>query len=200
MKTKHIAILALAFALVTIGCGSEDQARKQQLVQQGFSEEGAGKLSELKLSDEEVQQLGEAKRGGLDEAAASDMVKSMHDRDLKFDLGSEMPIMIGQGIGTTALTQLVDMGAIPRWTDDIRAMKDAGVSDVTIVEIAKLRFKENKDILSGSQYGELKQVRVSDAGVLDFARKGGTEKQLQDLILAIRLGKSEQEAMKEVGL
>jgi hypothetical protein len=92
------------------------------------------------------------------------------------------------------------MGAIPRWADDMRALKEFGVDDVTIVEIAKLRFVENKEILSGGEYTRLKQFGISDAGLLTFARKGGTPQQLETLARELAMGKPEAQAMQTAGI
>jgi hypothetical protein len=196
----NVGIMMLAAALLLGACSGEDAAAKKKLVDAGFSESAAGKLSGMNLTAGEIDNLSMAKRSGLDENAAVDMVKSEHDRNLKFDLGSELQIMVPQGISSTALVQLVDMGAIPRWGDDIRELKDVGMGDVTIVEIAKLRFKDNKEVLSGGEYGRLKRFGMSDAGVLAFARKGGNAQQLQKVSEALQLGKSEQAALASVGM
>ncbi len=199
--TKRISATLLLLAVLLLpGCGGEDDLRKNQLIEHGYSEEQAAELSKLKLTDEEIASLGEARKGGVDQAAAVGMVKSMHDRNQKFDLGAELPFLVGQGMAPTALSELVEIEAVPRWTDDIRAMKNAGLSDVTIVEIAKIRFGEKKETLSGGEYARLKEVGMSDSGILAFVRGGGTYEQLQTISLAMRLGKSEQEALKEAGM
>jgi maltooligosyltrehalose synthase len=128
------------------------------------------------------------------------MVKSLHKRDLRFDLGLTLQILTQQGVGATVLTQLVDIGALPAWGDDIRALKDKGIGEVTILELAKLRFQENKELLSGGEYGSLKTFGISDAGILAFAQKGGTQQQLQKLREELALGKPEQEALKTIGM
>jgi hypothetical protein len=96
--------------------------------------------------------------------------------------------------------QLVEIGAIPRWTDDISALRQAGVGDVAIMELAKMKFVEKKDLLSGGEYARLRKRRLSDTGLLTFVRNGGTPQQAQQIALALDLGKSEQEALKEAGM
>lgn len=199
MKLNHILSM-LCLALLLGACSGEDAATKKKLVDAGYSDAAAAKLSGMDLTQGEVDNLASVKRSGLDDNAAVDMVKSVHDRNLKFDLAGDLQLMVPQGIGATALVQLVDMGAIPRWGDDIRALKDAGISDVTIVEIAKLHFKEKKEILSGGEYSHLKRFGMSDAGVLAFASKQGNAEQLQKVSEALQLGKSEQEALATVGM
>jgi hypothetical protein len=111
-----------------------------------------------------------------------------------------MRMLMADSLSSTAATELVALGAIPRWEADIRALKQAGVGDVAVIELAKMRFEENKEILSGGEYANLKKRRMSDASLLNFARKGGTAQQLQQVTLAMDLGKSEQEALAEVGM
>ena len=200
MKTQ-LRLLAALIAATLIACGNaEDETLKQQLVQQGFSQEKAAQLSSMQLTDQEIQELGQAKRAGLDEAAAIEMVKSMHERNLKFDLGSTVEAMSPLGLSPTAMTQLTEMGALPNWADDIRAMKGAGIGEEAILELSKMKFKENKTLLSGLEYSTLKPVQMSDASILTFARKGGSYQQLQEVRLQRQLGKSEVEALKSVGM
>ena len=200
MKTQ-LRLLAALIAATLIACGNaEDETLKQQLVQQGFSQEKAAQLSSMQLTDQEIQELGQAKRAGLDEAAAIEMVKSMHERNLKFDLGSTVEAMSPLGLSPTAMTQLTEMGALPNWADDIRAMKGAGIGEEAILELSKMKFKENKTILSVLEYSTLKPVQMSDASILTFARKGGSYQQLQEVRLQRQLGKSEVEALKSVGM
>lgn len=200
MKTQ-LRLIAMLLSATLIACGSgEDETLKQQLLQQGFTQEKAAELSSMKLTDQEIQELGQAKRAGLDEAAAIEMVKSMHERNLKFDLGSTVEAMSPLGLSPTAMTQLTEMGALPNWADDIRAMKSAGIGEEAILELSKMKFKEKKTVLSGLEYSTLKPVQMSDASILQFARKGGTYQQIQEIRLQRQLGKSEVEALKSVGM
>lgn len=195
-----LSIALLAGSMLVAGCKGEDPEVKKAATTSGFSEQSASELSTMNLTQEEIASMGQAKQSGLDDATLLAMVKSMHKRELKFDIGYALQLMKQQGMGATALMQLVDIGAIPRWADDIRALKDAKVDDVTVVELAKLKFQEKKELLSGGEYGSLKAMGLSDAGLLTFARKGGTAQQLQQVRQDLALGKSEQEAFKAAGL
>ena len=199
MKTSRVFTL-LALILTLAACDASDPEVKNRATQSGFSEQGSEELAKEGVTPEEMESIAQARQAGLDEASLIAMVRSLHKRDLKFDLGFALQLMVQQGMGATSLTQLVEIGAIPRWADDIRALKEAGVSDVTIVEIAKLGFVEKKDLLSGYEYGQLKTNGLSDAGLLTFARQGGTAQQLQKLVLELALGKPEPEALKNVGM
>ena len=200
MHTRALFVAAIAFALVAVGCAKEDGAAKAALRAGGFGEPAAAELSRMELTKEEVDNLVKARQNGLDEASLTSMVKAMHEEDLRFVIGTETQLLTQAGMGATAITQLVQMGAIPRWADDMRALKEFGVDDVTIVEIAKLRFVENKEILSGGEYTRLKQFGISDAGLLTFARKGGTPQQLETLARELAMGKPEAQAMQTAGI
>lgn len=195
------AVLAAVIALPFLSaCAGEDPKTRDEATKIGFSEQSAAELSKMKLTDQELQSISQAKGAKLDDATILAMVKSLHKQDLKFDIGTELQLMTGQGMGATPLKELVEMGAIPRWSNDIRAMKDAAITDVTVVEIAKLRFKDKKELLSGGEYGRLKLAGMSESALLDFARKGGTAQQLQTIELELKLGNSEQAAIKKAGI
>jgi hypothetical protein len=200
MQTRAYIVVAIALATGIAGCSKEDAAVKGKLTQGGFTEQTAGELSRMELTKEEADNLVKAKQNGLDEASLTSMVKAMHDEDLRFVIGTETQLLTQAGMGATAITQLVQMGAIPRWADNIRALKEFNVSDVTIVEIAKLHFVDKKEILSGGEYARLKQFGISDAGLLAFARKGGTPQQLETLARELAMGKPEAQALQTAGI
>ncbi len=197
--SRNLGMAVLAAGLLA-GCNSSDPETKQQMTSSGVSEAAATELSSMKLTPEEVSSIAEAKQGGLDDASLVQMVKSVHKRDLRFDLGLTLQILAQQGVGATVLIQLVELGALPAWGDDIRALREKGVGEVTIVELAKLKFQEKKELLSGGEYAGLKTFGISDAGLLAFAQKGGTPQQLQKLREQLAVGKPEQEAMKAIGM
>jgi len=193
------AIICLA-AVVVAGCNGSDPEIKKQAASSGFSENAAAELSAMHLNGDEMASVAEAKRGGMEDGAVLKMVKTLHDRDQKFDIGFALQLLKQQGVASDVLVQLVEMTAIPRMVDDLRALKDAKVADATLIEVAKLRFNEKKNLLPGSEYGQLKAFGISDAGLLEFMRKGGTESQLQQLSQDLALGKPEAEALKKIGM
>lgn len=201
--SSHIrtaGVVIVAAGLLLAGCDSGDPEAQKQMTGSGLSEQAASELSRLELSPDEVTSIAEAKKGGLDDASLVQMVKSVHARNLKFDLGFALQVLAQQGIGATVLTQLVDMGALPGWFDSISALKNVGVGDVTILQLAKMKFEEKKELLSGGEYASLKKFGISDAGLLTFAQKGGNYQQVQDVSRELALGKPEQEALKTVGM
>lgn len=197
----RISGIAVAVAaLILAGCDSGDPAARQEMTKVGVSDAAASELSKMQLTPEEILSIAEAKKAGLDDASITRIVKSVHERELKFDLGFNLQLLMQQGMGPTVLVELAEMGALPGWASDISALKDINVSDVTILQLAKLRFQEKKALLSGNEYASLKRFGLSDAGLLAFAQKGGTYQQVQELTKELALGKPEQEAMKAVGL
>jgi hypothetical protein len=200
MHIRAFALTVFVLALGIAGCAKENEGVKSRLMQGGIGEASAKELSAMELTDEEVNNVIEAKKNGLEEASLVEMVSAMHKEKLPFIIGTETELLTKAGMSGTAITQLVQMGAIPRWADDIRALKEFGVSDVTVVELAKIRFVEDKEILSGGEYSRLKQFGMSDAGLLTFARKGGTPQQLETVARELAMGKPEQEAMNTAGV
>lgn len=192
--------LALAAALLFSACATEDEGVTNRLKQGGFSEQSASELSRMSPTNEEVDNLLKARANGIDDASLVSMVRSMHKNDLTFVIGTESELLVKAGVSPTSITQLVEMGAIPRWESDVRALKEFGVADVTIVEIAKTRFVDKKEVLSGGEYARLKQFGMTDAGLLDFVRKGGTAQQLETVARELALGKSEAQAMASAGV
>ncbi|MCE2503053.1 MAG: hypothetical protein J4G05_03190 [Chlorobi bacterium] len=203
MVRRSAWVIFTSFAILLSGCGEGkvDDADKEALRTAGYEEGAAADLSILNLTEEEVAQLEIAKRGGLDGAAAKEIVELMHDKDLKFDIGMEMQTLSLAGFSATALVELVKMGAVRVWETDLRVMKHAGIGEPTIVRIAERKFVDEKDdLLPGRDYTVLKAAGMSDAGIESFVKNGGTVLQLQKVELAIRMGTSEQAALKEVGL
>ena len=67
--------------------------------------------------------------------------------------------------------------------------------------IARRRFEEKKnDVLSGNEYVVLKEAGMSDVGIETFVKEGGTSQQLQVVDQALRMGDSEQAALKKAKL
>ena len=196
-----LLLFSLAVSVSACGGGEIDEVDKGALATAGYEETAAAELSRLDLSDEEVAQLETAKRGGLDGTVAVEIVRMMHDEGLDFDIGMEMQTLSGAGFSGTALVELVKMGAVRQWESDLRVMKHGGIGEPTILRIAERKFVDGKDdVLAGRDYQALKSVGMSDAGIEAFVRGGGTLQQLQDVQQEIRFGKSEQAALKEVGL
>ena len=196
-----LAVL-IVVSIGLVGCSEDvDDSAQTNLEESGYSPEGATELSRLDLSPEEIEQLEIAKRGGLDDAAAAQIVKTLHDDELAFDIGMEMQTLSGAGFSATALVELVDMGAVRPWESDLRVMKHAGISEPTILAIASRKFREEKDdVLSGKDYERLKMSGLSDAAIEQFLKNGGDRQQMQEVELAVRQGTSEQTALREAGL
>ncbi|HVZ38562.1 MAG TPA: hypothetical protein VHI13_04750 [Candidatus Kapabacteria bacterium] len=201
MRTfQAIGVITCAAAIVMAGCNGSDPEIRKQAASSGFSENAANELSSMHLNGDEMASVAEAKRGGMEDSVVLHMVRSLHDRDQKFDIGFALQLLKQEGVASDVLVQLVDMGAIPRMADDLRALKDARVADATLVEVARLRFNEKKTLLPGPEYGQLKAFGISDAGLVQFIRKGGTEAQLQQLSQDLALGTPEADALKKIGM
>lgn len=200
MQPIRIAFTYIVALVLLAGCSSQNEDVKRQLMAGGFSETAAGKLSTMDLTPAEVKQLTTARVQGMDEKILVSLVERLHDKGGKFVIGTELRLLTAQGMKGETIADLVEIGAIPQWTDDIRALKEARVSDDAIVEVAKLRFVEKKPVLGGGELARLKTFGMSDEGLVRFASKGGSIDQLNKVALELATGKKEDEALKSAGL
>lgn len=199
--TSLLSLVLLGAFLGACDGGKVDEKAEGELTTIGFEGEDAEALSRLDLDEEEIRQLELAKQGGLDGTTAAAIITSLHKRDLEFDIGMEMQTLSGAGYSPTALIKLVELGAVRSWEADLRVMKHAGIGESTILRIAERKFAEEKeDVLAGRDYERLKNSGMSDAGIEQFVEKKGTPQDVQKVEQAIRMGDSEQEAMKKAGM
>ena len=201
-KSLFVATLIIGvIGLESCTDSSSDLQSSQELSAAGYDSAAAIELSKIDLTDREKQHLTIARQGGFDGAVALEVLNYMRDEGLEFDLGNEMQTLSAAGFSPTSLIELVKIGAARVWETDLRVMIHSGISESTIMRLARRKFVDNHDdVLAGRDYDVLKKSGMSDTGLEKFVEAGGDLKQLQRVERLIREGKSEQEALTEVGI
>jgi hypothetical protein len=91
--------------------------------------------------------------------------------------------------------ELANLNQLGLAAGELEAMRLAGLSDETIVEVARRRA-EGKTVLSGASLADMKNAGLRDSTLLELSRRGIPDSQATAIIALRRRGTNDQEILR----
>ncbi len=131
-------------------------------------------LKPLNVSNAEIGELQKVHEAGLTDPSAVILIKLARERQKPFADGQSIADLLAAGSSEQTVLELARMNQLGLWAGEARVLRLAGISDKTILAVAKRR-SQGLPVLSGETLGELKNTGLSDAAILDMVQKGTSE-------------------------
>lgn len=194
MRRTHW-MLAVACLAMVVGC--QRLADTRPLREAGMEIEPVQRLYELKITDDEVAELVTLKNAGASDAACVELLRIARSRKTPFDDGETLAGLMGSGFSEKAVQELYRLGQLGLWVGEARTMRLAGVSEETILILARHRA-EGRAVLSGPALARLKNAGLSERFVLELARHGATDEVADQAITLRKRGAREDEILRSL--
>ncbi len=170
-----LTVLSLA------ACNRAHPPDTSALDQAGMWATSIAALQQLNVSNAEIAELTKARQAGLSDSSCVDLIRLARSSQKPFANGRPVADLLSSGVSEQTVLELARLDQLGAWAGQAQALRLVGLSDKIIITIAQRRAS-GLPVLSGATLGELKNVGVSDSGILDLIRKGITDKQAADFI------------------
>lgn len=174
-------MLLLAALLLLPGCSRIHQTNLSPLDTAGMHPDTIEQLHKDRVTDDEVQQLLTAGRGGLSEKGCVELVSIARSRHRSFAEGETVAGMLRAGMKESSIITMVRLDQMAEFSGEARAMRLAGISDEVVLNISRRRSK-GETVVSGSRLAQLRNVGFSNADLVAALDRGITDKQAQEAI------------------
>ena len=138
-------------------------------------------LKTLGVSNAEIGELSKAHEAGLTDPSTVVLIKLARDRKQPFADGQSIANLLRAGASEQTVLELARLNQFGLWAGEASAMRLAGISDKIILAVAHRR-SQGLPVLSGQKLGELKNVGVSEATMLDMVQKGVSDQSASSFI------------------
>lgn len=185
-----LAGLTLFFA----GCHSIPPVDTKPLDTAGMTYDSIQQLKALAITTPEIAQVAAARQGGFSDAGCIAVFKIYRDRRQPFDSGDAIAGLIGAQMGENTVIELARLNQLGLSAGEFEAMRLAGLSDATVLEVARHRAA-NRPVLSGASLAGLKNAGVRESTLLELARRGVPDSQASAIVAFRRRGARDAEIL-----
>jgi hypothetical protein len=190
------ALAALcAITLLFAGCHHELLVDTAPLDAAGMSYDAIQQAKTLKVTTAEVGELVKAKQGGLSDENAVKILQIFRTQGHPFTAGATIAGLIRAGLDEPTVVELANLNQLGFAAGELEAMRLAGLSDATILEVARRRA-EGKTVLSGASLADMKNAGLRDSTLLELSRRGIPDSQATAIIALRRRGTNDEEILR----
>lgn len=172
------AFLGLLAALP--GCKTAPKVDPSPLEQAGMYFNGIEQLRQLKLTQEEVAQLAQARQAGITDQDCVELVNLARRRSQPFNNGEAIAGLMRAGFQESSVMTLARLDQLAL-AGEAQAMKLAGLSDEVVLALAR-RLNSGQPVLSSAKAAELRNAALTNAQILEFVSRGSTDAQADAII------------------
>jgi len=187
------ALLA-ALVLLASGCHSIPPVDTKPLDAVGMSYDSIRQLAALQITTSEVAEVAAARASGLSDATCVALFKIFRDRKQPFDAGEDAAGLFRAQVSEETLLELARLNQLGLSAGEFQAMRLAGLSDATVLAVARHRAL-NEPVLSGASLAGLKNVGVRESTLLELARRGVPDSKAGEITSLRRHGGSDAEIL-----
>ena len=174
--------LLLVLLLPLAACKhAEQQSNTQALDEAGMWSNSVSELRTLNVSNAEISELSQARRGGLSDASCIELIKLARSRQQPFSGGQPIADLLAAGSSEETVVELARLGQLGLWAGEAQALRLAGLSDKVILAVAERRSR-GLAVLSGGNLAELKNSGASETVILDFIHKGLSDERATEYV------------------
>jgi len=174
--------LLLVLLLPLAACKhAEQQSNTQALDEAGMWSNSVSELRTLNVSNAEISELSQARRGGLSDASCIELIKLARSRQQPFSGGQPIADLLAAGSSEETVVELARLDQLGLWAGEAQALRLAGLSDKVILAVAERRSR-SLAVLSGGNLAELKNSGASETVILDFIHKGLSDERASEYV------------------
>ena len=174
--------LLLVLLLPLAACKhAEQQSDTQALDEAGMWSNSVSELRTLNVSNAEISELSQARRGGLSDASCIELIKLARSRQQPFSGGQPIADLLAAGSSEETVVELARLDQLGLWAGEAQALRLAGLSDKVILAVAERRSR-SLAVLSGGNLAELKNSGASETVILDFIHKGLSDERASEYV------------------
>jgi len=183
MRSPHGAVVATAnrralfvallvgIAFASVACHGIPPVDTKPLDGAGMTYDSIKQLQTLKISTPEVAEVVLAKSAGISDATCVTLFKISRERQRPFDSGDAIAGLFKAGVNENTIIELAKLDELGISAGELEAMRLAGLSDSTLLEVARHRAA-NQPVLSGASLAELKNAGLRESTLFELARRG----------------------------
>lgn len=192
-RSVEWALLA-SLALFAFGCHSIPPVDTKPLDSVGMSYDSIRQLAALQITTSEVAEVATARASGLSDATCLALFKIFRDRKQPFDVGEDAAGLFRAQVSEETILELARLNQLGLSAGEFQAMRLAGLSDATVLAVARHRAL-NQPVLSGASLAGLKNVGVRESTLLELARRGVPDSKASEITSFRRHGGSDAEIL-----
>jgi len=151
-------------------------------------------LAALGITTSEVAQVAAARAGGLSDSTCVALFKIFRDRKQPFDAGDDAAGLFRAHVSEGTILELAGLNQLGLSAGEFQAMRLAGLSDATVLAVARHRAL-NQPVLSGASLAGLKNAGVRESTLLELARRGVPDSKASEITSLRRHGGSDAEIL-----
>jgi hypothetical protein len=188
------ALLSLV-VLLGSGCHHQPLVDMTPLDSAGMGYDTIQQVKAQNATPSEVNELAKARKGGLPDSACAQLLQIFRSRQQPFNAGAAAAGLNGAGMQPQTVVELAKLDQLGLAWGEWEAMRLAGITDETILEVAR-HHAAGKPAPSGASLAGMKNAGLRDATLLELARRSIPDSQVSDIIAARRRGVNDAEILR----
>jgi len=186
--------LLASLTLFASGCHSIPPVDTKPLDSAGMTYDSIRQLAALEITTSEVAQIATARASGLSDQTCVALFKIFRDRRQTFDAGDDAAGLFRAQVSENTILELARLNQLGLSAGEFQAMRLAGLSDATVLAVARHRAL-NQPVLSGASLAGLKNAGVRESTLLELARRGVPDSKASEITSFRRHGGSDAEIL-----
>jgi hypothetical protein len=183
-----VTTVLLGFALAA--CRHARHGDTQALDNSGMTYDSVKQLDTLDVTTAEIAEILEVHEAGFADDDCVRIVRIFRARGQAFNAGNAVAGLIQAGMNDQTILDLASLGQLGPTSGEFEAMHLAGLSDAIILAVARHRA-EGKPVLSGAALAGLKNAGLRGSTLLELARRGVPDSEVNAIISYRRRGASD---------
>lgn len=153
-------------------------------------------LLDRKITPQEINEIAKARQGGLSDASCVQIFKIYHDKGKPFDAGDAVAGLLQVRLSENSVLELAKMDQLGIGYGELQAIRLAGLSDATVLEVAR-HHADGKPELSGASLAGLKNLGMRESTIYELARHGVPDSDYASIVAMRRHGVKDQEILRK---
>src|SRR5580693_1506677 len=185
LRTRDFTSLCLAGLLISTicfsGCQKFRKTDTQPLYQSGMWSDTIKQLKDLDISESEVSELIKLHDAGLSDDGCVKLMHYVRDRKQMFTSGDSVAGLLHAGVSEPTVMELAKLDLIGTWSLEAQSIRLSGYSDNVVLAIAHRRAQRLPTV-SATSLVELKNTGMTEPQALELINRGLTDEQAGQMI------------------
>lgn len=186
----------IVLALFVASCQTLMPLDTKPLDSAGMRYDSIKELKALHITASEVTEIAKVRNAGFSDSDCIQLLQISRNHHQQFSSGDAISTMVGSGIPEAMILGLANLDQLGLGYGELQAMYLAGLSDAIIMEVAR-RHAANQPVLSGASLGNMRNLRINNATLLELVRRGVPNSSAPEIIALRRHGASDAEILRK---